>query len=58
MKKFNLLKTVTAAAVALTAFVNIGATTHVQAQTGENQDIVFWHGMGGNAGTALEALVE
>ena len=58
MKKFNFLKTVTAAAVALTGFVNFGATTQVQAQTGENQEIVFWHGMGGNAGTALEALVE
>lgn len=58
MKKFNFLKTVTAAAVALTGFVNFGATTQVQAQTGENQEIVFWHGMGGNAGTALEALVD
>lgn len=58
MKKFKFLKTVTAAAVALTGFVNFGAATQVQAQTGENQEIVFWHGMGGNAGTALEALVE
>lgn len=58
MKKFNFLKTVTAAAVALAGFANFGAATQVQAQTGENQEIVFWHGMGGNAGTALEAIVE
>lgn len=58
MKKFKCLKTITAAAVALTGFVNLGASTQVQAQTGENQEIVFWHGMGGNAGTALEALVD
>lgn len=58
MKIVNLLKTVTAAAVALTGFANFGAANQVQAQTGENQEIVFWHGMGGNAGTALEAIVD
>lgn len=58
MKKFSLLKTVTAAALAFTTFASVAATTQVQAQTGENQEIVFWHGMGGNAGTALEGLVE
>lgn len=58
MKKFKFLKAITAAAVALTGFVNLGAVTQVSAQTGENQEIVFWHGMGGGAGTALEAIVE
>lgn len=58
MKKFKLLKTVTAAALTLTGLLGLTTTNEVHAQTGENQEIVFWHGMGGNAGTALEALVE
>ena len=58
MKKFKLLKTVTAAALTLTGLLGLTATNEVHAQTGENQEIVFWHGMGGNAGNALEALVE
>lgn len=58
MKNTKIVKAMMALFLALAGFGHLNAAATVHAHTGEGQEIVFWHGMGGNAGNALEALVE
>lgn len=45
-------------AIVLVSITGLIQPEKAHAATGEGQEIVFWHGMGGNTGVALEKLVK